>query len=173
MLAGQEGFEVARAGTLAQAHRLLRDRRFDLLALDLQLPDGSGLELLEHVDLASQGKIIIVTGNPSIETAMHAVSQPVVDYLVKPLRPDRWIELLRSAQRTQPTANDAQLMRTGLIGRSEPVRRIVATLLRVAPTDAAVLVTGESGTGKELAAQTLHEASGRKGAFVALNCGAV
>jgi DNA-binding NtrC family response regulator len=173
MLAKQEGFEVEQAGTLGEAHRLLRERRFDLLALDLHLPDGSGLDLLDDIDLASHGRIIIVTGNPSIESAMHAVSQPVVDYLVKPLQTARWLELLHSTQRTQMVANDTQLMRTGLIGRSEAIRRIVATLLRVAPTDAAVLITGESGTGKELAAQTLHEASGRKGAFVALNCGAV
>ncbi len=172
-LAEQEGFEVARAASLAEARRRLRERRFELLALDLQLPDGSGLDLLEDIDLATHGRIIIVTGNPSIESAMRAVSQPVVDYLVKPLRPERWIDLLRSARHTQLVADDAQLMRTGLIGRSEAIRRIVATLLRVAPTDAAVLITGESGTGKELAAQTLHEASGRKGAFVALNCGAV
>lgn len=171
-LAEHEGFAVSCAASLAEARRLLREHRFELLALDLRLPDGSGLDLLEDIDLSANGRIVIVTGNPSVESAMRAVSEPVVDYLVKPLRPERWIELLRSAQRTQPVADDIQLMRTGLVGRSESIRGVVAILLQVAPTEASVLISGESGTGKALAAQTLHEASGRRGAFVAFDCSA-
>lgn len=172
-LAEQEGFEVTIAATLADARQRLGDARFDLLLLDLQLPDGHGLDLLHEVDLIPHGRIVVVTGNPTLESAMRAVTEPVIEYLVKPIDPDRWLDMLRETQRIQPLASDLQLMRTGLLGRSQVVRETVATLLRIAPTDASVLITGESGTGKELAAHTLHTASDRSGEFIAINCGAI
>jgi DNA-binding NtrC family response regulator len=170
-LARGEGFEVLTAGTLAQGRKLIRDAKVDLIALDLDLPDGSGLELLDDVDLSRHGRIVIVTGNPTLESAMRAVSEPIVDYLLKPLCSKRWIELLREVKAAPPEPQAAE--DTALIGRSQVMRDTVSTLLRIAPSDATVLITGESGTGKELAARMLHDASGRSGAFVALNCGAV
>jgi len=172
-LAARHGCEAIVASTLADARTRLATR-MDLILLDLRLPDGSGLDLLQDIDLAQQGRIVVLTGHPCLDSARRAVSEPVVEYLLKPLPPDRLSAMFQeAAQAAHAVATDRQLMRTGLLGRSRALREAVATLLRVAPTDVSVLLTGESGTGKELAAQTLHEAGGSKGAFVALNCGAV
>ncbi|TLX21986.1 sigma-54-dependent Fis family transcriptional regulator [Thermomonas fusca] len=171
--AAQQGCEVILAPTLAQAREALA-QRMDLILLDLHLPDGSGLDLLQDIDLAQQGRIVVLTGHPCLDSARRAVSEPIVEYLLKPLPAERLIAMFaHAAENAHNIASDQQLMRTGLLGRSRPLREVVATLLRIAPTDASVLLTGESGTGKELAAKTLHEASGNRGAFVALNCGAV
>lgn len=172
-LAARQGCEVILAPTLAKARAALASP-MDLILLDLHLPDGSGLDLLQDIDLAQQGKIVVLTGHPCLDTARRAVSEPIVEYLLKPLPAEQLTAMFAHAAETaHGLATDHQLMRTGLLGRSRPLREAVAALLRIAPTDVSVLLTGESGTGKELAAKTLHEASGNTGAFVALNCGAV
>ncbi|RZA31139.1 MAG: sigma-54-dependent Fis family transcriptional regulator, partial [Lysobacteraceae bacterium] len=174
-LANAEGFEVFIANSVAQARELLARGRMDLMLLDLHLPDGSGMDLLDQIDLAEHGRIALVTGTPSIESAMRAVSAPIVDYLLKPLCPARYAEVLEKARmrawRSPPPGETSTI--DGLVGSSETMRAVIDTLRRIAPTDASVLVTGESGTGKEVLAKALHDLSGRKGAFVAINCGAV
>ena len=154
---------------------LLKQRRMDLMLLDLHLPDGSGMDLLADIDVAEHGQIAVVTGSPSIESAMRAVSAPIVDYLLKPLHPAQYEEILKKAraraQRNLPPVGAMNV--AGLVGNSQAMHGIVSALHRIAPTDASVLVTGESGTGKEVVAKAIHELSGRKGAFVAINCGAV
>jgi DNA-binding NtrC family response regulator len=174
-LAAAEGFDVFAAHTVQQAGELLKQRRMDLMLLDLHLPDGSGMDLLDEIDLAEHGQIAVVTGSPSIESAMRAVSAPVVDYLLKPLCPRQYKDILRKAlkraQRSAPSADALSI--DGLVGTSPAMRGVIDTLHRIAPSDASVLVVGESGTGKEVVAKAIHELSGRKGAFVAINCGAV
>lgn len=169
-LARSDGRAVHTAETLADARKILRRERIDLLALDLNLPDGNGLDLLEEIDLAQHGRVVIVTGNPTLESAMRVVGKPIADYLIKPLAPSRWSELVReTCAAVQPAASDEE----ELLGASPALRSTVELLGKVAASDAAILITGESGTGKELAARTLHRKSGRSGPFVALNCGAV
>ena len=85
-LARLEGFAPRLATTVAQAREQLR-RDSDLLLLDLELPDGSGMELFPDIDPDRHGRIVIITGHPSVETAMRAVSGPVSDYLIKPFDP--------------------------------------------------------------------------------------
>jgi DNA-binding NtrC family response regulator len=174
-LAADEGFDVFIAHSVLQAGDLLKQRRMDLMLLDLHLPDGSGMDLLDEIDLAEHGHIAVVTGSPSIESAVRAVSAPIVDYLLKPLCPDQYKEVLHKAiaraYRPAPPINGISI--DGLVGSSEVMRGIVDTLHRVAPSDASILVVGESGTGKEVVAKAVHELSGRRGAFVAINCGAV
>lgn len=174
-LAKAEGFEVRIAHSVQQARAMLGERRMDLMLLDLHLPDGSGMDLLDQIDLAVHGRIALVTGSPSIESAMRAVSAPVVDYLLKPLCPAQYTAVLQKARarawHSAPQAGAAGI--EGMVGNSEVMRNVLQTLIQVAPIDASVLVTGESGTGKEVVARALHDLSGRKGAFVAINCGAV
>lgn len=170
-------FARSRGYTPYLAHSLEQSRGFaqlatmDLLLLDLDLPDGSGFELLDDAALPEQGQIAIVTGHPSVESAAWAVARPIMEYLVKPLVPEQFGQLLDrvAARGSEDRAADP----IGLIGRSPPMQRLVADLRRIAPSPLSVLLSGESGTGKELAARALHGLSGRAGAFVAVNCGAI
>ncbi|MCF7222400.1 sigma-54-dependent transcriptional regulator [Marilutibacter chinensis] len=172
-LAREEQCEAGIARSLAEAESSLKQASTDLLVLESHLPDGSGLDLLERVDASRYGSVVVLTSKPCLESAVRAVTAPVVEYLVKPVHPGRLRKLFRDAKPARIIASDAQLMRTALIGQSRAIREVVATLLKVAPTNASVLLTGESGTGKELAARTLHDTSDRPGKFVAVSCGAM
>jgi DNA-binding NtrC family response regulator len=173
-LAALANCNVTSAVTLAEARRVARGRQFDLLVLDLDLPDGNGLDLLEDMDLATIGQVAVVTGHPSVDTAIRAVRLPVVDYLLKPLAPEALSNLFERATehaRARPAAAGAGS--SGMVGQSPRMRELFERIERVAPHDMTVFIQGESGTGKELVARALHDRSGREGAFIALNCGAV
>jgi len=173
-LAALANCAVTRATSLREARRVARDRQFDLLVLDLDLPDGSGLDLLDEIDLVMLGQIAIVTGHPSVDSAIRAVRLPIVDYLVKPLAPDALNKLFERA-RLHARAHPPQVASefSGMIGQSAQMKALFDRIERVARHDMTVFIHGESGTGKELVARALHERSGRTGEFIALNCGAV
>ena len=156
------------AATLQEARRLTRDESFDLILIDLNLPDGNGLDLLDDIDLTAHGQIVIVTGHPTVESAVRAVATPVVEYLVKPLGPGVLTSLLDRAHLRAQLRQTEQTDGLGdMIGQSAPMHELFAQIRRVAPLDVNVLVHGESGTGKELVARALHDLSGRRGRFVA------
>ena len=173
-IAGLLDFDVVVAGSVAQAMARIRETAFDVALVDLSLPDGSGLELLEHVDLGGRTQVILITGNPTVESTLKAMHLPIVDYVVKPLQVGRFRELLQSASPPrpppEPSLGDPW---QGLAGPSPAMEAVRQQVRRVAPTDASVFIEGESGVGKELVAAAIHAHSGRSGAFVAINCGAV
>jgi DNA-binding NtrC family response regulator len=169
-----EQCELTQAATLAEARCCVEEARFDLLLVDLSLPDGNGLDLVDEIDLTEHGRIAIATGFPSIESAVRAVRKPVVEYLVKPVAVDALAKLMRDArERAATRLPRAAAPVGGMVGQSAPMRALFEQIRRVAPLDVAVFVHGESGTGKELVAQALHELSGRSGRFIAVNCGAI
>ena len=168
------GFDVAVAGSVAQALARLKAAEFDLALIDLSLPDGSGLELLEHIDLGGRTQAILITGHPTVESALKAMRLPIVDYVVKPMQVSRFRQLLETAARQrrvgiEPTEDPWH----GIAGQSPAMAGVRQQVARVAPTEASVFIEGESGVGKELVAAAIHAESGRGGPFVALNCGAV
>jgi DNA-binding NtrC family response regulator len=166
-------FDVTVAGTLEQARNRVRQANFDLALVDLCLPDGSGLDLLDQCDIATT-QVVLITGQPTVESAIRAFKTPILDYVIKPIEPQRYRDLLSSAARRKtlppPTAEHAW---HGLAGNSAALRSIIEQIQRVGPTDASVLITGESGVGKELVARAIHAMSGRSGEMVSMNCGAV
>ncbi|MBA3563653.1 MAG: sigma-54-dependent Fis family transcriptional regulator [Gammaproteobacteria bacterium] len=182
------GFEVSHAETLAAARRALAMRSPDLLMVDLMLPDGSGLELIEDVGAGRGPEIVIITGNPTVDTAIRAVQAPVMDYLIKPFGSTelkRCLDRIGQPPRGRRNGKNARNGSNGkaeagpelhfgyLVGESAPMRKLYDTIERIAPLDATVLIYGASGTGKELVAQAIHLASGRSGPFVPVNCGAI
>lgn len=169
-LARLRDFESCGAHSLGDAREAVGGRRFDLVLVDLCLPDGCGFDLVE--ELASRSPVAVVTGNASIASAARAVRLPVSDYLLKPLERSRFDALLQRAQSRWSLQRGAAGC-AGFVGSSAPMLALYEQLRRVAPTPANVLLVGESGTGKELAARAVHESSGRSGPFVAVNCGAV
>jgi len=182
-LATQEGFTTATAGTIAEARIQLVRQRPDVMLMDLVLPDGTGIDLLVDLDDRGSTETILITGHASIESAVEALRLGASDYLTKPVNVQRVKAVLsrvpRSGElRAQIGALRDELRSLGrfgrLVGRSPAMQEIYDKIVRVAPTEATVLLMGESGTGKEIAARTIHELSyRRKNSFLAINCGAI
>ena len=178
-----EGFEVEEATTLAEARKVLRDFHPDVLLLDLHLPDGSGVRLLEERELDPAPEGILITGQASIETAVQALRSGALDYLTKPPDMARLKMILGNVTRNRALKAEIGTLRVALrrlghfgrlVGSSPQIQVLFDALGRVAPTDATVMIIGETGTGKEVVAQTLHEMSPRAGKpFLAINCGAI
>ncbi|BCT92593.1 sigma-54-dependent Fis family transcriptional regulator [Lysobacter helvus] len=172
-IARLQGYEITVAGELAQAVNRVKQRDFDMALVDLDLPDGCGLSLLRDVDML-RTDAVVVTGSPSVATAVDSFRNSVVDYLVKPIAPDRLRELFEDCatrRRAEPPA-PARAWHD-MVGASDAFVATRRMIEKVAPSDVSVLVHGESGCGKELIARAIHAASGRTGPFVAVNCGAV
>lgn len=166
-------YDITVAGTVQQGEIWLKRETFDLAVIDLSLPDGSGLELVRACT-RSGTDVVLVTGYPSVETAVEAIRTSLLDYLVKPIEPARYRALLESvAKRRSLPPPVAEQGWHGLIGASQALGMMITQIRRVAPTDASVLIQGESGTGKEIVARAIHAESLRTGAFVAVNCGAM
>ncbi|PPE69841.1 sigma-54-dependent Fis family transcriptional regulator [Caldimonas thermodepolymerans] len=182
-VAAGEGWTVATAEALRAARVHLARQQPDVLLTDLQLPDGSGLQLVDDLERPGQTQVIVVTGQASVDSVVQALRAGASDYLLKPLEVPKLQELLR--RRSQdgpaprpPVPSPQQRREAGrfgrLLGASPAMQSLYDQLARVAPTSATVLLIGASGTGKELAAQTVHELSPRRhGPFLAVNCGAI
>jgi DNA-binding NtrC family response regulator len=182
-LIAAENFTVAIANNLRDANRQLALHAPDMILLDLQLPDGSGMELLKDGSLVENSEVVLITGHASLETSLQAFRLGAVDYLIKPVS---LTQLKGVLSRVMPPAalKDELVMlaheweHSGhfghLWGRSPLMRRVYEQISRVAATAVTVLITGESGTGKELVARTVHDLSRRRNQpFLAVNCGAI
>jgi two-component system, NtrC family, response regulator AtoC len=182
-LVADAGFTVAQAHTLLEARRHIALDPPELVLLDLQLPDGSGLSLFDDPQSIANTQVVLITGHATLETSIEALRLGAADYLIKPVTPRQLQGILSRV--VQPAALEAELQgltdewkRSGrfghLWGRSAPMQRIYEQLARVSGTAVTVLITGESGTGKELVARTVHDLSRRRNApFLAVNCGAI
>jgi len=185
------GGEIAEAENAEAAGALIRDRKFDLLLLDVNLPGISGLEFLTELQKDSQENktetplVIIITAHGSERLAVQAVKSGAYDYLSKPFELDELRLVVKNAFETIKLRRENEALRRrieieasqrgALLGNSRAMQQVRAMIDKVADTDATVLVRGESGTGKELVARELHERSTtrRSGAFVAVNCAAL
>ena len=176
-LLSDAGHTVEVAGSCQDARALLGRQPFDLLFADLLLPDGSGIQLAS----ADGPRTIIITGHPSIESAVRAVRGPVVDYIVKPVDRAQLLDRIKQALETEPERDDDARARPNgaggaadaIIGESAVMKALRRKIVEYGATDITVLITGESGTGKELVARALHDARNPDQPFVALNCGAI
>lgn len=177
----QEGYDVDIAGNVAEGKRRLTKTQPAILLVDLLLPDGNGLELAEMVADQDDTRVIVITGHPSVETAVGAVRHQVDDYLVKPFDGKTLRECLQRHVPDQLASDDEEEDERGevepallnLVGESEGMQKVYRQIRQVAPTDSTVFIQGESGVGKELVAAAIHELSGRDGNYVPVNCGAV
>jgi len=182
-LVEREGFTVTTATSLAEAREHLTADPPDVVLVDLMLPDGRGLELLDDMPPGSRTEMIVITGHASVESVIDAMRSGVLDYLTKPVDIPRLKAVLTNLARTTELKEEIGTLRQQLrgfgrfgqlIGGSPAIQSVYDLISKVAPTNATVLLTGESGTGKEVVAQTIHELSKRRrGAFLPLNCGAM
>ena len=169
------GHTVASAERLESARRLLGGTVPDVLLLDLMLPDGNGLELLEELRASPVKRVVFITGHPGIKSLIKNLSGPSVSYLTKPIGST---ELLRTVETDATTEGGIATVNGNLhfgclIGESPAMLAVYEQIEKVARTPSPVLILGETGTGKELVAESIHRASGRPGQFVAVNCGSL
>ncbi len=174
-------YSVSIATTIAQAEALLVRETFDLVMLDVRLPDGDGQQFLERVmALPEKPLVVMMTGHGSIESAVNCMRMGAFDYLIKPFAPSQIEIILKKAEsfRQIMSVNRYLTERAGgdqdMLGASPTLLRLRQLVMRVAPTDATVLITGENGTGKEMVARSLWRHSQRKGEpYIKINCAAL
>ncbi|MHC4550885.1 MAG: sigma-54-dependent transcriptional regulator [Planctomycetota bacterium] len=176
-----DGHEVRTAGNVQEALAILGEVPVDVVVTDHRMPGESGLDLVRHVQENLEDTVtVMITGYATIEGAVEAVKGGAEEYLAKPFTDaelavavNNALEKLcmRRAARASSGRIDAQ---HGLIGDSEAMANVVASIERAAKSSATVLVTGESGTGKELVARAIHYRSRRSSAaFVPVNCAGI
>jgi DNA-binding NtrC family response regulator len=178
------GFVTDAAANGEEALKLITSFRPAIVVTDMVMPKMDGLSLLKALkDDADQLKVILLTAQGSVETAVEALKDGAADYLTKPVDTQKLRLLLESiselnAQKRENEALRRQLRDKGsfgsIVGNSPKMRKIYQIIEQASPTPASVLIIGESGTGKELVAQTIHQLSPRAEApFVAINCAAI
>ncbi|MBP6367501.1 MAG: sigma-54-dependent Fis family transcriptional regulator [Nitrosomonas sp.] len=175
------GMEVSSAIRIEDAKKLLQTRSFQLCLTDMRLPDGEGLDLVKHIaQHCSDLPVAVITAYSSTENAVAALKAGAFDYLSKPVSLKQLRDLVKSALSLPPikteaeSASQTEQNQRILLGNSQPMRQLRATIDKLSRSQASVYINGESGSGKELAARMIHERSARhKQAFVAVNCGAI
>jgi len=177
-----EGFSVVCADCLTAAKQQLSQQSFDLILLDQQLPDGTGIEMLQELpDLAANTDVIMMTGLHDLELAIEAIKLGATDFIHKPINSDalqhsveRILETRRLAQKVKKLESASQpVTPRELIGKSDAMLQVSKEIALCASSQATVLLNGESGTGKEVVARLIHHHSGCSGPFIAINCAAI
>lgn len=173
------GHTVDCADTVKSASRLLATRPYNRVLLDLMLPDGSGLHVLEHLPAAGSTRITIITGHPSVKNHVQSLYGINVNYLIKPISVEQLQQLLEETPEPDRSQNPSASRKSGkrhfgeLIGESDVMQALYTLIERVARSEANVMLMGESGVGKEMVARAIHNASGCEGPLIASNCGAM
>ncbi|MEN8141031.1 MAG: sigma-54 dependent transcriptional regulator [Thermodesulfobacteriota bacterium] len=176
----RSGHRARAAGTLAEGLKEVAEGDYDVVFLDVQLPDGDGLEQLTRFKAVSSApEVIIITGKGDEFGAEKAILSGAWGYIEKPdVIKDLLLHLTRALQFRQGKNRVEQvpvsLKREAIIGNSQELNKCLDQVAQIAASDASVLITGETGTGKELFARAIHENSGRAGKkLVTVDCAAL
>src|SRR6266850_2196168 len=180
----QWGYHVSCVGTGTEALEAIRTELYDAAITDIRMPEMSGLDLLREIKRHDESiEVIVMTGYPTISSAVEALKEGAYDYLSKPLILDELRHLMARVTERRFLKGEVQSLRTRLgeeltvnelVGNAMPMQRVKEIISKVATTDSPVLIEGESGTGKELVAAAIHRLSGRaKGPFIPVNCSAI
>jgi len=166
------GLEVDRAGCVREALERLEKRRYGLCLTDMRMPDGDGLQVVQHIVQHNLDvPVAVITAHGNMENAVTALKAGAFDYLAKPVSLDQLRALVKSAL-TLPSADAAPT--GGLLGSAPAMQKARELIERVARSQAAVHITGESGSGKELAARLIVQSGSRSDKpVIAVNCGAI
>src|SRR6266481_3694260 len=156
----QWGYHVATAASATEALGVLKSELFDALITDIRMPDMSGLDLLREIRKQDESiEVVMMTGYPTIASAVQALKEGAYDYLSKPLILDELRHLMTRMTERRFLRGEVHSLRARLgeeltvnelVGNSAPMQRVKEIISKVAPTDSPVLIEGESGTGKDL-----------------------
>ena len=181
MILEYEKFDVHEAQDAESAASRVEGGEFDLVLLDIKMPGEDGLKVLRrirqsHPDLP----VVMISGHGTIETAVEATRLGAFDFLEKPLDSNRLVVVTRNATEQHRLVMEHRHMQAvvegkdAILGSSQKIRDVIATVERVAPTDVRVLITGENGSGKELVAKAIHRLSRRNARpLIEVNCAAI
>jgi two-component system, NtrC family, response regulator AtoC len=184
LLLRKRGHRVVQAEGVRVAAKALAETAFDLVVTDLRMPDGDGLEVLRTAKAhCPEAVVVLLTAYAGWESAKEAMRLGAFDYFEKGKEPGEFLHRVDKALEEKGLRRENENLRRqvheryslpGIIAHSKEMQRVLELVMRVAPTDATVLIQGESGTGKEVIAKVIHHASPRAGeCFVAVNCGAL
>ncbi len=176
-----KGYRIYTATNVSDAIRKLKTIPIDIVITDLRMPEINGMQLVKFIrDNHKDTEVLVITGFPSVETAVESIKSGADEYLIKPFTNE---ELFISLQKVSNKLQTHKLLQTpkniqgnifGIIGESESMLRVFNVIEKISSTNATVLITGESGTGKELVARAIHYRSNRSALpFIAVNCAAI
>ncbi|MGH7318517.1 MAG: sigma-54-dependent transcriptional regulator [Candidatus Rokuibacteriota bacterium] len=178
------GYHATTASDGVEALELIKSELFDAVLLDIRMPKMDGLELLREIRRYDVSiPVVMMTGDPTVETAVEALKQGAYDYLQKPFMAEEVRHLMGRLMERRLLSREVHSLRSRLgaelavkelVGVSPDIERVKDIATKVAATDSPVLIEGESGTGKEVVAATIHRLSARNaGPFIPVNCGAI
>jgi two-component system, NtrC family, response regulator AtoC len=176
------GFEAVEAASLGDANRLLDAGAADIILLDIFLPDGSGLTLLDRLARENPSPpVILMTAFGEVEIAVEAMKKGAQDFLQKPLDLARLVQAVERARETVALRRELDLLRRAsqdqiemIVGESPEMQRLAREAARAAAASVSVLITGETGTGKEVMARSIRSMGPRADRpFVPVNCAAL
>lgn len=169
------GIQAESASSVTDAKHMLESFSYDLCLTDMRLPDGLGLELVQHINAKFPGlPVAVITAYGSAENAVSALKAGAYDYITKPISLKQLRPLVESALKLSPHKESQVANTVDLIGASPVMSHVRTMIAKLARSQAPVYISGESGSGKELAARLIHLNSARKDqSFIAVNCGAI
>lgn len=184
IMLAKEGYSVDTADCGRDGINLLKQKQYDLVIADLNMPEMSGIEVLKEIrSFKSDQEMIVMTAFASVDSAIEAMKQGAADYITKPFKIDEIKLIIEKSINRRELVRENKNLRKQLkgdhsfdkfIGKSESVVKLKSLTAQVASSDSTVLIRGESGTGKDLIARAIHHHSPRAaGPFVTINCGAI
>ncbi|WP_457621172.1 sigma-54-dependent transcriptional regulator [Persephonella sp.] len=176
-----EGFYVETAHSIKEAKEKLKEKDFEIIFLDVWLPDGEGTDLIPYIkDINPISKIVMISGHANIPIAVKALKEGAFDFLEKPISTDSILAVIEKASKEIKKEVEYRFLKEKefesfqIIGESEPIKKLKKQIEKVAKTNAWVMIFGENGTGKELVARSIHYLSERADKpFVDINCAAI
>ncbi len=176
-------FEIREASNGREAFDMFEKGDFDLVVMDVRMPEMNGLEALKRIkDSDPRTFVVIMTAHSNLQDAVTAIKDGAYDYIEKPLNPQRLTEIVRKSLEAREMVSSLVLSNpifdddvdSEFVGISQKMREVFGLIYKLCKVDTTVLIRGENGTGKELVARSVHYNSPRKsGPFVAINCGAI
>ncbi|MFA4851870.1 MAG: sigma-54 dependent transcriptional regulator [Bacteroidales bacterium] len=176
-----KGYRIYTATNVSEAIRKLKTIPIDIVITDLRMPEINGMQLVKFIrDNHKDTEVLVITGFPSVETAVESIKSGADEYLIKPFTNEELFISLQKVSNKLQTHKLLQIPKNiqgnifGIIGESESMLRVFNVIEKISSTNATVLITGESGTGKELVARAIHYRSNRSALpFIAVNCAAI